>query len=843
MRIAHLQRWLTLRCRLPVILCLVALLPGVRAWAADYFNPALLDIDTPGQGKTDLSVYENGPGQAPGKYRVTLFINNKRTDSLQVDFKLAASRDGQSSLQPCFTVDQLKQFGVLTEKFPALAGSGQCANLQAIPNATATFRVSEQQLLLSLPQSALGQVPRGYIPPEEFDEGINAGLLNYSISGSRSHPLQAGMTPDSSQYLNLRPGLNLGAWRLRNYSTWSHTSNGNSSQHDFSSVYTYARRDIISLKSQLTLGQSSTPADVFDSVPYTGATMASDDDMLPDSEKGYAPVVRGIAHSNAQVVVRQNGYIIYQNTVAPGAFEINDLYPTGGSGDLNVTVKETDGSEQHFVVPYASVPVLQREGHLKYQIAAGRYRAYDDSVEQAPFMQSSVIYGLPKGFTAYGGFQQSQHYQSQALGVGKNLGDLGAFSVDVTRARALLKNRSRSNGNAWRARYSKDITATGTHFSWAGYRYNNQGFYTLGDTLDSWTHGNDGSTPQQRRSRAEATIDQTLGNNGGTLTLSLVKERYWDGSPPMTSVSFSYNNSWRGISYSVNYSMNKNTAEDNDSSSDDRVLALNVSVPLDRWMPKTWANYSLNSSKSGTTQNLSLSGTALRDNNLNWSIQEGISHSDSGNTTNLNADYKGTYGEVNAGYSQDSYQRTVNYGVQGGVVVHANGITLSQPLGETIALVQAPGTHGTRIANQTGVATDFRGYTVVPYVSAYRHTTVALDTETLPDDTDVTQAAQIVTPTRGAVVRARFTPRVGNRVLIHLTHGGEPLPFGATVTTDDHDSEFIVGDDGQAYITGLAPQGHLTARWGTDSLSRCTAEYSLPAHNHHPIINLSATCR
>lgn len=78
MRIANPQRLLKPRSLLPAILCLIALLSGARAWAADYFNPALLDIDTPGQSKTDLSVYENGPGQAPGKYRVTLFINNKK---------------------------------------------------------------------------------------------------------------------------------------------------------------------------------------------------------------------------------------------------------------------------------------------------------------------------------------------------------------------------------------------------------------------------------------------------------------------------------------------------------------------------------------------------------------------------------------------------------------------------------------------------------------------------------------------------------------------------------------------------------------------------------------------
>ncbi|SQB20824.1 fimbrial usher protein [Citrobacter koseri] len=78
---------------------------------------------------------------------------------------------------------------------------------------------------------------------------------------------------------------------------------------------------------------------------------------------------------------------------------------------MQVTVKETDGSESHFVVPYASVPVLQREKNLRYSVTAGRYRAYDKDVEQTPFAQGSAIYGLPYSFTAYGGVQQSRHYQ------------------------------------------------------------------------------------------------------------------------------------------------------------------------------------------------------------------------------------------------------------------------------------------------------------------------------------------------------------------------------------------------------------------------------------------------
>lgn len=55
--------------------------------------------------------------------------------------------------------------------------------------------------------------------------------------------------------------------------------------------------------------------------------LASDDNMLPNSQRGFAPTVRGIANSSAIVTIRQNGYVIYQSNVPAGAFEINDLYP------------------------------------------------------------------------------------------------------------------------------------------------------------------------------------------------------------------------------------------------------------------------------------------------------------------------------------------------------------------------------------------------------------------------------------------------------------------------------------------------------------------------------------
>ncbi|WP_251274134.1 fimbria/pilus outer membrane usher protein, partial [Enterobacter hormaechei] len=88
------------------------------------------------------------------------------------------------------------------------------------------------------------------------------------------------------------------------------------------------------------------------------------------SLRGYAPEIRGMARTNAKVTVRQNSAIIYETTVSPGEFVINDLYPTGFGGDLTVTVREADGNENFFLVPYTAMPQLIRPGSYRYSFTA-----------------------------------------------------------------------------------------------------------------------------------------------------------------------------------------------------------------------------------------------------------------------------------------------------------------------------------------------------------------------------------------------------------------------------------------------------------------------------------------
>ncbi|MEN1480090.1 fimbria/pilus outer membrane usher protein, partial [Pseudomonas aeruginosa] len=104
-----------------------------------------------------------------------------------------------------------------------------------------------------------------------------------------------------------------------------------------------------------------------------------------------------------------------------------------------------------------------------------------------------------------------------------------------------------------------------------------------------------------------------------------------------------------------------------------------------------------------TSQQASVSGTLLEDRNLNYNVQQGYTSNGVGNSGSVNMGYMGGSGNIDVGYNYSKDNQQVNYGVRGGVIVHSEGITLSQPLGESLAIVSAPGARGGHVVNSSGV--------------------------------------------------------------------------------------------------------------------------------------------
>ena len=832
----------------------IALASGVvlglsgEAAARDMFNPALLEIDHPVD--VDIHQFNRANSLPAGNYKVSIYVNGEYVDRREVTF---VEDTATSNLHPCFSDVKtvLAELGVKVAAIKALNDIDDKACLDPaplVPGSTWTFDTDKLQLNVTLPQIYIDVSARGYINPSRWDEGINALMVNYDFSGSSTVHSNEDDN-DAFYYLNLRNGANLRAWRLRNYSTLNVTD-GESSYH---SINTYLQRDIAALRSQIMLGDTWTASDVFDSTQLRGMRLYTDDDMLPSSLTGFAPVVRGVAKSNATVIVRQNGYIIYQSAVPQGAFAIKDLNTTNSGGDLDVTIKEEDGSEQHFTQPYASLAILKREDQTDVDISAGELRDQNDF--QPTVFQAQVLHGFPAGITLYGGVQGTSDYTSAALGVGKDMGSLGALSLDVTHARARFEDDDES-GQSYRFLYSKRFDETNTTFRLVGYRYSTEGYYTLNEWASRQNNESDFWTTGNRRSRLEGTWTQTFGDGMGNIYLTLSRQQYWKTDEVERLVQLGYSNSWRSISWNVSWNytdsltsaQNSTDTDISDSQGSEQIFMLSLSIPLSGWLHDSYVNYGYTQNNHGKGMHqVGLSGNALDAHNLSWNVQQSYDADNEDYNNSAGVGYDGTYGSVNASYDYTQDNQRLNYGMKGGILAHSDGITFSQELGETVALVKAPGASGLALENGTGKATDWRGYTVQTQLNAYDENRVEIDSDYFAKaNVEIDNSILSVIPTRGAVVRAEFVTHVGYRVLFNVRQkSGKPVPFGAMASADlPHGSVTgIVGENGELYLAGMPEEGAFVLKWGADNTMTCPVNYHFTPPEGVELIQISAVCQ
>ena len=300
--------------------------------------------------------------------------------------------------------------------------------------------------------------------------------------------------------------------------------------------------------------------------------------MWPDSLRGYAPTVRGMASSNARVVVKQNGFNIYESTVAPGAFEINDLYSTGYGGDLSVSVTEADGSEHSF-----TVPLSLRHGSNRYSLSAGTVR--DTQLSSSPaFTQATWQHGLSNLLTGYTGFNALAGYKAFLAGGAFNT-SLGAFGLDVTQASTQLSGRGQMNGQSIRVSYAKRLTETGTDVAISAYRYSTGGYFDLNNAMrlrDQLHQNQDFNSVLSLRDRAQVTLSQQFGDTGGQMSLTCSTSNYWNRSGRDMNYSLGYSNNYKRVSYSF-----QSTRERNVQGSISTQYYFSVTVPFGRENPFT----------------------------------------------------------------------------------------------------------------------------------------------------------------------------------------------------------------------------------------------------------------
>lgn len=822
-----------------------------NAIADDYFDPGLLAIGQVSVPHVDLSRFEKSGAIVPGIYNLNVFINGDEFG--YQDIEVVVLNTGEPG--PVVTPELLRKLHVdidSIDTFRTLSNSEKITDLGAlIPKATVNIDLKDLTLLVRVPQARMDITAAGTVSPELLDTGIPGLMLNYNVNTNRTWNKIS--SPSSNLFSSINGGLNLGAWRLRSNYTYNRNEGGGYrySSSDFNG--THIKRTLIPFKTELSIGEVNTSADVFDTFPVRAIMFSSLEQMKPYSLRGFAPVISGNAETNARVTVLQNNNIVYQTYVSPGPFIINDLYQTAIGADLTVMIREADGRVRTQQIAYSSLPNMLRQGAYKYQLVAGDYNNnYSPHADSSHFIQGTLTYGLPMDTTLYGGVLVSDKYYSGVLGAGFSMGTLGALSADVTQSYlSEVSDNTSLSGQSYRLRYSKSIMETGTSVDLTAYRYSTKNYYNFTDFNKKMYTSYSDEYPwisKRRRSSFQTRISQDF-NKFGMLSLAASRDDYWGSSMVNNNLSASYNITLNNINFGVSYNIER--IKSNDSWPENRSIYMNVQIPFDFFdrdsVNNAYATYMLSKDNHGRVQQqASYSGTML-DSRLSYSAQHTWSNGNNDHSiSGLNLSYQGSKGLGSLGYSQSSEWRSLNIGLNGGMVAHSGGITLSQALGSSVALVHAPEAINTRVINGN-VNTDSSGYAVVPYLADFQKNSISLDPTTLPENVEIYKNTVNVYPVKDSIIRAEFKTRSGYQAIFTLfDKHGKYIPFGSTVSVlkdnNDEDAMFIVGDKGQAYISGLATNGTLIIRWGNDTIQSCQASYNLKDGIKSNIISLSLTC-
>lgn len=766
------------------------------------FNTDVLDVND--RENIDLGRFSRSNYIMPGTYGMVVHVNQSDLPEMPIEFYSPEFNPQES--QVCLSPELVKLLGLKESLMPSLSWlrDGKCLDIRTLKGIEARGDLASSSLYLSIPQAYLEYTADNWEPPSRWDDGIFGLLLDYNLyaqtqknvsSGQNSHTLSGNGTT----------GTNLQSWRLR--ADWQSImgSGGRAGRKLEWSRY-YAYRALPKLGAKLTLGEDYLSSGVFDSFRFTGASLRSDDNMLPPNLRGYAPEVVGVARTNAKVIISQQGRVLYQTQVATGPFRIQDINDAV-SGQLNVRVEEQDGSVQEFTMNTANIPYLTRPGMVRYKLAAGRPSDLEHRTQGSLFGIGEFSWGINNGWSLYGGALGGSDYNAMSLGLGRDLLWLGALSFDVTQSWAQMPIENRTlSGSSYKLSYSKSFEEYDSQIAFAGYRFSQEDFMSMSEYLDM---SFDASRRGKSKEMYTVSFNKHFRDSGLSAYLNYDHQSYWDRSANdryQLSLSRYFD---LGRFRNLNLSLTAFSSSDGTRTDDGMYLSL--SMP---WGNSGTLSYNSTLNRNDNTNSVGYYNRI--DDRSNYQINAGNSRSGlnmSGNFTH--------YGDIatvstNASYGANNY-RAFGVSTQGGMTLTAEGSALHRSSfgGGTRLLLDTGGVANIPVRGYGSSTRSNRwGKAVVVDVNNYYRNRASINLNELGDKAEATNSVVQATLTEGAIGYRKFDIISGDKAMaiIKLADGGEP-PFGATVINSREQEVGIINDSGSVYLSGINAGARMTVHW------------------------------
>lgn len=767
------------------------------------FNTDLLDIND--RENINLNQFSRAGFIMPGTYTLLLNINGHEIPEKKISFY--SEKGDPNSSRACIKRNLIDLFGLKNEKLNDLTWwhDGECLDENSLTGTEVRGDLSTSTLYINIPKAYLEYVSDNWEPPSRWDNGLSGFLLDYNLN-ARAQRFSKEKNHRHSLTGNGTAGLNFGAWRFR--ADWQGTySRDNQSQQTQNNSFEwnrlYAYRMLVTLKSKLTVGDIFLVSNMFDSFHFIGASLISDENMLPPNLRGYAPEIVGIAKTNARVVVKQQDRVIYDTLVAAGAFRIQDI-DDSVSGLLDVRIEEQDGTVQEYSVNTASVPYLTRPGAFRFKMASGVPLGWKYRPNGPLFGSGEFSWGVSNGWSLYGGALISNDYQALSAGIGRDLLKFGAMSVDITHSRAIIPFSNEAfKGSSYRFSYSKTFDEYDSQVTFAGYRFSEKGFMSMNEYLDARESGNRNGNNKEMYT---ITMNKHFRDSGMSLFVDYSHQTYWDRPKnDRYSITLSSHFDWLDLR---DLSLSLTAFRNNQYGSKDKGGYLSLSIP---WGSNSTVSYSMNTSKDDTSQRISYYKRI--DETSNYQISTGYSNKGINSSAYYSKEAEHVRMSANISHQEANYT-AFGLGVQGGMTITPQGGALhrSSTSGNTRLLLDSNGVSDIPIKGYgNGTKTNRWGKAVIGDVNSFYKNQASIDLNKLGHNAEVTNSVVQATLTEGAIGYRKFDVISGEKAMAVITlENGHSPPFGTSVKNEYQQETGIINEDGIVYLTGIKPNEKMT---------------------------------
>lgn len=503
--------------------------------------------------------------------------------------------------------------------------------------------------------------------------------------------------------------------------------------------------------------------------------------------------LQGVAVFPSQAALYMDGVLVGRQPIAPGTFDLKNIYTNAGSHTMDVVLTDPFGNEQKISYPLYFSPLLLREGLHEYSYHAGFIR------EQ--YGLESNNYGKPvfSAFHRYG-VTSALNIGIQAEGVDNRShgGITTSFLVPLAGAFALSLAESNANGRSGSAGsllHSYQSGNFSTNLLVRGYSQN----YAVVSSVTS-TSGT--------KYEVSVGAGYSLPAVGGFSLGYSESETYGGVNIRVTSASYS-----RGLSRTTSLMVSAQTTRTTDMHYS-LFVGLTFNLDKDHHGAAQYTTTGATNRETLQIQKNTPVGEGL-------GYQASLNRSDTGMgylySLNPAMQYNARYGAYSANSSLQNSDGIVSesYALSAaGSFVYAGGLYgFSRPISDSFSIVTV-GTlpHAKVLNNGTEIGeTGSSGMAVVPSLASYNQNLITLDMKQIPMDYSVSGVSAKISPSQWSGSCIAFDALKARAVTgaAYIVIGAKKLPLEyieISMKAGDRNTAYPTGKGGEFYMENALPE-------------------------------------